>query len=61
MGGVEDVYKPLVGKPEGNRSLWRQGPSADDRIMLRYILMKWCVRVWTGFNWLRIGSSGGLL
>jgi hypothetical protein len=31
----------------------------DVRIILKYTLMKWGVRVRTGFIWLRIGPSGG--
>jgi hypothetical protein len=27
----------------------------------RVILWDWVERVWTGFNWLRIGTSGGPL
>jgi hypothetical protein len=30
------------------------------RIMLKRILDKWDGVVWTGFIWLRIGTSGGL-
>jgi hypothetical protein len=32
----------------------------DDRI-LKWLLKKWGGRVWTGFIWLMIGNSGGLL
>jgi hypothetical protein len=31
----------------------------DRRIILRWILRKYGVRVWTGFMWIRVGSSGG--
>jgi activator of HSP90 ATPase len=31
------------------------------RIILKWTLKKWSVRIGTGFTWLRIGSSGGLL
>jgi len=31
----------------------------DGRIMLRLISRKWDVGVWTGSNWLRIGTGGG--
>jgi hypothetical protein len=34
---------------------------ADGRIVLRWIIKKKGVRVWTGFKWLRIGTDGGLL
>jgi hypothetical protein len=33
----------------------------DERILLRWILKKYEARVYTGFIWLRIGTSGGLL
>jgi hypothetical protein len=35
--------------------------TADDRIILEWILEKECEKVWTGFIWLRIRTSGGLL
>jgi hypothetical protein len=31
------------------------------RIILKQILKKLVVRMWTGYIWLRIGSNGGLL
>jgi hypothetical protein len=34
-----------------------EGLPADDRIILKWILKKYCVRLWTGFNWLRIGPG----
>jgi len=33
----------------------------DRRIILRWIFMKWDVRLWTGSRWLRIGTSDGHL
>jgi hypothetical protein len=33
----------------------------DERIILGRILEKYCWNAWTGFIWLRIASSGGLL
>jgi len=33
----------------------------DGRIILKNVLMKLGVRMWTGFIWLRIGISGRLL
>jgi hypothetical protein len=33
----------------------------DERIILRCISRKWDVGVWTGSNWLRIGTCGGHL
>jgi len=31
------------------------------RIILRLIFREWVVGVWTGLNWLRIGTGGGHL
>jgi hypothetical protein len=31
------------------------------RIILRWIFRKWDVGVWTGSNWLRVGTGGGNL
>jgi len=36
-------------------------PDLDGRMILRWIFRKWDVGVWTGSNWLRIGTGGGLL
>jgi len=36
-------------------------PGVDGRIILRWILRKWNVGLWTGSNWLRIGTGGGYL
>jgi hypothetical protein len=33
----------------------------DRKIILELILGKYGVKVWTGYIWLRIGTSGGLL
>jgi len=33
----------------------------DGRIILHWIFRKWDVRVWSGSNWLRIGTVGGHL
>jgi hypothetical protein len=35
-------------------------PDVDGRIILRLIFRKWDVGVWTGSNWLRMGSGGGI-
>jgi len=34
--------------------------SADGGMILKRILKKLDVRMWTGFNWLRIGTGCGL-
>jgi hypothetical protein len=36
-----------------------EDPGVDERIILRWILRKWDVEVWTGSSWLRIGTGGG--
>ena len=38
-----------------------EDPGADGKIILRWILRKWDVGVWTEPSWLRIGTGGGLL
>jgi len=38
-----------------------EDPGVDGRIILRWILRKWDVAVWTGSSWLRIGTGGGNL
>jgi len=58
------------GRSETYTELWwgnlREGdrlgdPGIDGRIILRWILGKWDVGVWTGWSWLRIGTGGGHL
>ena len=53
------VYRVLVEKPEGKRPLGRPRHRWDDNI--RWIFRKQDVGVWTGSNWLRIGTGGGHL
>jgi len=36
-------------------------PGIDGRIILRWILRKLDVGIWTGWSWLRIGTGGGHL
>jgi len=38
-----------------------EDPGVDGRIILRCILRKWDVEVWTGLIWLRVGTGGGRL
>jgi len=35
-------------------------PGLDGRIILKWIVSKWDVGVWTGSSWLRIGTGGGI-
>jgi hypothetical protein len=59
MGEERKVYKVLVGKPEGKRPLERPRRRWEDGI--RMDLRETGSGVWTGFDWLRIGTCGGLL
>jgi hypothetical protein len=36
-------------------------PGVDGRIIIRWIVRKWDVGVWTGLRWVRIGIGGGHL
>jgi len=47
-----------MGKPEGRRPL---GKPRRRWIILRWIVKKCGVGVWTGLIWLRIGTGGGQL
>jgi hypothetical protein len=58
-GRDENVYKLLVRKSEGRDHLEYLGIAR--RIILEWILKKQGVRLWSGFMWLRMGSSYGLL
>jgi hypothetical protein len=42
------------------RVLWGD-PGVDGRVIIRRIFGKWDVEVWTGLNWLRMGTGGGQL
>jgi hypothetical protein len=57
MGEMRNAYSILVGRPEGNHL---EDQVVDGRIILEWILGK-RGRVWTGFIWLRIGTSDGFL
>jgi hypothetical protein len=59
IGERRGMYRVLVGKPEGKRSLGR--PGVDGRIIIRWIFRKWDLGIWTGLSWLRIGTVGGQL
>ena len=55
MGERRGVHMILVGKPEGKNHWGDQ--DVDGRIILRWILRKWDVGVWTGSSWLRTGAG----
>jgi hypothetical protein len=50
----------MVGKHKGKRPLSRSRRRWEDNIRMDLREMEW-KKVWTGFMWLRIGTSGGLL
>jgi hypothetical protein len=54
------AYNILVGKPEGKRTLGRPRRRWEDNMRMDLREIGWG-GVWTGFIWLRIGTSGGLL
>jgi hypothetical protein len=53
------VYRVLVGRPEGKRPLGR--PRCRWEVNIKIDLRELGSMGRTGFCWLRIGSSGGLL
>jgi hypothetical protein len=59
MGENRTTFRGLVDKPEGKNHL--DDLSTGGRTMLLWILKKEDGKVWVGFVWLRIGTSGGLL
>jgi len=56
MGERSDVYRVLVGKPEGKGPIGRPRHRQEDNIKI--ILRKWDVRAWTGSIWLIIVTGG---
>jgi hypothetical protein len=54
-----DVYRVLVGRPEGKRPLERRRRRWEDNIKMD--LREIGIYRRTGFGWPRIGSSGGIL
>jgi hypothetical protein len=63
MGGTCSAY---VGEERFIQGFGGENPrkidaSVDGKIILKWIFRKWDVGVWTGFSWLRIGTSGGHL
>jgi hypothetical protein len=59
MGEGRNVYRVLVGKPEGKRPLERPRRRWENGIKMDLRETGW--GVWSGFAWLRIGIAGGLL
>jgi hypothetical protein len=60
MGEGRNLYRVLVGKPEGKRPLVRPRRTWEDGIKMDLRDSGWG-GVWSGFAWLRIVTGGGLL
>jgi hypothetical protein len=61
MGQRRNVYRVLVGKPEGKRALEKPRRRWGFGIRMDLGETRWRGEGWNGFTWLRIGTSGGLL
>jgi hypothetical protein len=59
MGEETKVYKVLVEKLKGKRPLGRPRRRWEDGVRMDLRETGW--GVWIGFDWLRIGTGGGLL
>ena len=59
MGEERGVYRVLVGKPEGRRSLGRPRRRWVDN--LGRISRRWDMGIWTGLGWPKIETDGGRL
>jgi hypothetical protein len=59
MREKRNVYRLLVGKPEGKRPLGRPRSRWIDKIKMDLIEIG--LVLWTGLVWLRIGTGEGLL
>jgi hypothetical protein len=57
MGERRGIYRVLVGNLRERDHVG--DPGVDGRIILRWIIRKWDVEVWTGSSWLRIGTGSG--
>jgi hypothetical protein len=59
VGDIRHTYINLLRKPEEKRSLENHVLCKEDNIKI--VTKENSVRVWTGFNWPRIGAVAGLL
>jgi hypothetical protein len=59
MGERRGVYRVLVGKPKGKRTLGRCGRRWEDSINMDVQEVGW--GTWTELIWLRIRTGGGHL
>jgi hypothetical protein len=58
--GRMEMHKNDVGLNIWRRATALEGLGVDRTIVLRWILMKWDQKLWTGFVPLRIGTSTGV-
>jgi len=56
MGDRTGVYRILVGRSEGRRTLGKPSRRWEDYIKM--YLQRWDREAWTGLIWLRIGDIG---
>jgi len=56
MGERRGVYRALVGKPEGKKPLGKPRRRLEDNIKMG--LSRSGMGAWTGWTWLRKGTSG---
>jgi hypothetical protein len=59
IGGEEECLQGLVGEPEGRRPFGRPRHRWEDNINMD--LKEIGGRLWPGWSWLSIGTSGGFL
>jgi hypothetical protein len=59
MGFMRNSDKIFVGKPEGRNN--SKDLDVEGKIILKSFLEKWAENLLTGFIWLRISISGGIL
>jgi hypothetical protein len=53
MGDMKNVYTMLVGKPEGK--------VPPERLILKHVLNKWDMRMWSEFIWYLVHGRSGRL
>jgi hypothetical protein len=58
MGEKRNAYRFMVGKPEGIRPLGRPRRRLVDNIWMDLVEVEWDGVMWTGLDWLRIGTGG---
>jgi len=60
VGELRNAYYVSVGGPEGGKN-WLEDVGVDCGMVLEWILGRCDGRLWTGFVWLGVGTSGGPL